>query len=399
MSEILDKLAESDDEIDRDLAAVLRHWQDARAERGLKRNLGYEPRDISSDGAISVISRRVLKGSAGFEDVDPQQSYEAIVLRHSNKFEQDVVAAAELRIRNGSAAAHAFDAQEVRFLIKSTSPELFGEPGVPQTIEAWCGREAVIPTFVSDFRFGEPMIAKGFRSLIWFHEVTKDGERGNGLSAIVEFGPPDAERHATVADVHFFPHPVGNEVLEEHRNADEMIGKIRGFNHSRIWPVTQDTISLLLTAAERKTRQISELNGISDAPFDPENIVPIEETTALRGVVVRQFQAAFRNNLLSLRPHKCAITGTTEVFVLEAAHIVPYATGHPARDRPENGLLLRRDIHKLFDDGLISIDPDTRKVCVSQRLTDPDYMALRDILVEDKVSKTCLQFHYDHFWG
>ncbi len=397
MSKILDGLAKSDDEIDRDLAGVLRHWQDARSERGLQRNLGYEPRDIALDGAISVISRRVLKGSAGFEDVDPQQSYEAIVLKHSDKFRRDVVAAAELRLRNGPAAAHAFLAQEVRFLIKSTLPELFGEPGVPQTTEAWCGRKAIIPTFVGDFRFGELMITEGFRSLIWFHEVTRDGERGKGLSAIVEFGPLDAERHATVTDVHFFPHPVGNEVLEKHRKDDEMIGKIRGFNHSRIWPVTQETILFLFTAVEKKTRQIAELNSISDDPFDPANTARIEETTALRGVVVRQFQAVFRRNLLSSRPHKCAITSTTELSVLEAAHIVPYATGHPARDRPENGLLLRRDIHRLFDDGLISIDPETRKVCVAQRLTDPGYTILRDVLVEDSVSGTCLKFHYDQF--
>ena len=224
------------------MAGVLRHWQDARAERGLKRNLGYEPRDIASDGAIRVISRRVPKGSAGFEDVDPQQSYEAIVLKHSDKFERDVVAAAELRLSNGPAAARAFQAQEVRFLIKSTSPELFGDPGVPQTPEAWCGRRAIIPAFVSDLRFGELMIAEGFRSLIWLHEVMRDGERGKGLSAIVEFGPPEAERQATVVDVYFFPYPVGNEILEKHRDDDEMIGKIRDFNHSRIWPVTQDTI-------------------------------------------------------------------------------------------------------------------------------------------------------------
>ena len=42
--------------------------------------------------------------------------------------------------------------------------------------------------------------------------------------------------------------------------------------------------------------------------------------------------------------------------VLEAAHIKDYSQSGP--HRTNNGLLLRADIHRLFDDGYVTIDPD-----------------------------------------
>lgn len=153
-------------------------------------------------------------------------------------------------------AESADQAQDIQFLIKTTSLELFKETGVPQTTEAWCGRTAIIPNFVNKYKCRESMLAEGFRSLIWFHKKPRDGECGNGLTANVEFGPPDAERHATVIGVYFFPHAIGNEVLEKYRHDDKMIGEIRGFTHSRIWPVPQNTISSLLIEVRRKTQKM-----------------------------------------------------------------------------------------------------------------------------------------------
>ena len=44
--------------------------------------------------------------------------------------------------------------------------------------------------------------------------------------------------------------------------------------------------------------------------------------------------------------------------MLEAAHIQPYASG--GEHRVPNGLLLRRDIHRLFDRGYVTVTPDAR---------------------------------------
>lgn len=75
---------------------------------------------------------------------------------------------------------------------------------------------------------------------------------------------------------------------------------------------------------------------------------------------------------------RCAITGEKVVPTLEAAHIVPCRDG--GEHRVDNGLLLRRDVHALFDRGYITVTPDF-EIRVSQRLKDEfdngrDYLRL-----------------------
>jgi len=52
----------------------------------------------------------------------------------------------------------------------------------------------------------------------------------------------------------------------------------------------------------------------------------------------------------------CAVTGEHSQPVLEAAHIVPYRLG--GEHRIDNGLLLRRDLHRLYDLGYVTVSPD-----------------------------------------
>jgi putative restriction endonuclease len=77
----------------------------------------------------------------------------------------------------------------------------------------------------------------------------------------------------------------------------------------------------------------------------------------LRAVAMRQGQARFREKLLDAYDARCAVTGTSIPQTLQAAHIIPYSG--PATNSVQNGLLLRADIHNLFDLGLIQIDPET----------------------------------------
>jgi putative restriction endonuclease len=55
---------------------------------------------------------------------------------------------------------------------------------------------------------------------------------------------------------------------------------------------------------------------------------------------------------------KCAVTREHSLPALDAAHIVPYGSG--GRHEIPNGLLLRADIHKLFDRGYVTVTPDFR---------------------------------------
>ena len=67
-------------------------------------------------------------------------------------------------------------------------------------------------------------------------------------------------------------------------------------------------------------------------------------------------QGAFRVLVTDIYRRRCAVTQEKTLPALEAAHIRPYGDGgvHEAT----NGLLLRRDIHSLFDAGYVTVTPD-----------------------------------------
>jgi putative restriction endonuclease len=69
-------------------------------------------------------------------------------------------------------------------------------------------------------------------------------------------------------------------------------------------------------------------------------------------------QGAFRVLVTDIYNRRCAITRERTLPALEAAHIRPYADGG-SHEAP-NGLLLRRDIHSLFDTGYVTVTPDFR---------------------------------------
>lgn len=397
MSEVIMMLKESSDPLENDLAQVYEHWQATKRNQGRRAGLGYEPRDINANGAIEVISTRVLKASSGFEEIDPKSSYEAIVLKYPDKFTAKVIEAAKERLKLGASLARAFQAQDIKFFIKTCSFELFGKTGVPISQNDWIGRNADIPSLLKENDFAEESLATGFRSFVWLHEQEKHGERGRGLTAVVQFGAMNNERNAKIIDVVIFERPVGKDLLEARKGDDEFIAKVDSSRHTRTWPITDNEVSVLLTAVRAKVHQIAVYENQNPDPNDAQKLEKIEDTTALRQVVLRRYQSAFRQALLSQRPKRCAISGTNEVTVLEAAHIIPYSEKYADRDQPENGLLLRSDIHKLFDAHLITINPITKTVEVAENVKSTDYIRLKGNKIEDDISVKSLTHHFEKF--
>jgi hypothetical protein len=90
-----------------------------------------------------------------------------------------------------------------------------------------------------------------------------------------------------------------------------------------------------------------------------------------QSIRARRGQTGFRNLLLRRFSGRCCVTGSTVGRLLEAAHIElhPGADDHASSD----GLLLRSDLHTLFDLGLIAIDPRTHKVRTSPDLQGTEY--------------------------
>lgn len=92
-------------------------------------------------------------------------------------------------------------------------------------------------------------------------------------------------------------------------------------------------------------------------------------------VRVRLGQAAFRRELLGRTGAVCAFTGRAPAAVLEAAHLYSYAKA--GEHRQHGGLLMRRDLHRLFDLGLIAVDPETLTINLTSSLTN--YPAYREL--------------------
>ena len=80
-------------------------------------------------------------------------------------------------------------------------------------------------------------------------------------------------------------------------------------------------------------------------------------------------QGTFRIVVTEAYSRKCSITGERTLPVLDAAHIMPFSQKGPSIT--QNGILLRTDIHALFDKGYLTITDDL-KVEVSRRLKE-DY--------------------------
>jgi hypothetical protein len=91
----------------------------------------------------------------------------------------------------------------------------------------------------------------------------------------------------------------------------------------------------------------------------------------LAQIVVRQGQGQFRERVLAAYGRRCAVTGCDVGEALEAAHIVPYLG--PKTNPLTNGLLLRADVHTLFDLGLMAVDPTNFFVIVSKTLQESCY--------------------------
>ena len=123
-----------------------------------------------------------------------------------------------------------------------------------------------------------------------------------------------------------------------------------------------------------------------DAPND--DLIELQ-TFARR---VRRGQRAFRDNLLLAYGSECSITGEGPEEVLEAIHIVPHAES--GINELDNGLLMRADLHHLFDDGLLSINPDTKNIEIDERLLNTSYWQFNGVRLRLRVDGTQISSNY-----
>lgn len=85
-------------------------------------------------------------------------------------------------------------------------------------------------------------------------------------------------------------------------------------------------------------------------------------------VAPRLGQGAFRISVTDAYGRACAVSGGKVLPALDAAHIKPYAEG--GSHEISNGILLRRDIHSVFDAGYVTVDESLRFVVSDRVRTD-----------------------------
>ncbi|MCI0614282.1 HNH endonuclease [bacterium] len=107
-------------------------------------------------------------------------------------------------------------------------------------------------------------------------------------------------------------------------------------------------------------------------PFEPSP--QLKAKKAIRQMKEREGQAEFRELLLKTYG-SCCISGCAVEQVLDAAHIDPFQGKE--FNHPQNGLLLRKDLHALFDNNLMAIHPGTLKVYFAPEVaSDSNYQSL-----------------------
>ena len=159
--------------------------------------------------------------------------------------------------------------------------------------------------------------------------------------------------------------------------------------HGPVSAATETAGSFVPHGFEDEQKILMELDG-----QDERRVVTAQQ-------VRREQQGKFREALLRAYSETCAITGVNVPEVLQAAHINPYR-GRKSQV-VNNGILLRADLHLLYDAHLISVEPDSLSVSLSERLGSTAYLRynhqrLREPVSADLAPNTdLLAVHYEQF--
>jgi putative restriction endonuclease len=121
-----------------------------------------------------------------------------------------------------------------------------------------------------------------------------------------------------------------------------------------------------------------ELNDAEDG--DASGSVIEQRRKVLREISVRRGQKKFRDKLIKRYGGRCQISGCGFVELVEAAHIDPYSES--GDNSVQNGLLLRSDIHTLFDLGYLAIEPEDLKIRVHPEIKDDNYLQFEGCKLE-----------------
>lgn len=184
---------------------------------------------------------------------------------------------------------------------------------------------------------------------------------------------------------------------------EDMFQAIRGWHESYRWTTRDEAMNALFTLLHELTGFEFYVSTSTPEPVRPPRRPLVEEREHKADVPFygrrRRNQQQFHDDVALNCGDRCVITGASAIRC-EAAHLIPHARQGGASFK--NGLLLRSDLHKLFDSGDCAIDPLTMRVYFSGAILrlDADLsryneMALRPTMLPIKAEN--LQARWDTF--
>lgn len=252
---------------------------------------------------------------------------------------------------------------------------------------------------------GRP-VKNGDTLLVWAHE---DPGFGSGLGLTAEgiatgVNTEGAVTSATVTNVELItPHfklrgwPGGS-------SGSSAIDHILSHRHLRSYELEEaelgDLRRVISEFIASKKRQLATTAYMSEE----EKALLADQSAILDGFErrfnrqeARPDQANFRAALMQLYKGRCAISRCSVPEVLEAAHIVPFSEAISFRNDLRNGIILRADLHTLFDKLLLSIHPLSGKVILAAKLQTTAYGTFGGLQVRHSAAKEFLREQYQLF--
>lgn len=280
----------------------------------------------------------------------------------------------------------------------------------PSEASAWEGGEILIPSggpiyAVEGSRPRSPEIQEGDELWIWTHEDDQFG-RGWGLTAKAVAGTQKKQDDyiaITLFDVEKLPRPFGLRDLGDGITGSRIIEHARAHRHHQAYLMEHDDYEDFRRVVDERSKALSaDVQERYVAGWERE--VLNHKNDLLSGLQERKVtaqkarpgQSRFRDALIQRYQGRCVVSNCNIPEAIEAAHVLPH-TGDPKWDHPDNGMLLRRDLHALFDAMLWSIDPKNNQMHLADRLKTTSYRKLDGRHIIHQIAAPLLEVHFRQF--
>lgn len=306
--------------------------------------------------------------------------------------------------------AEGISGQMATFLLKvNCELHLNGAEPRPNDASQWEGRTVSFlrpRTLENELSNG---VTPGDTIIIWTHEHVDFG-KGLGLTATATAGSVTSHAKASDAimlDVQLVKPHARLDSLPGGSTGSELLDSLSNNRHHRTVAMSDLQASEFweaLGAAGRRKQALIAAYAPSVPKSDGEMALQEDRHEIAEGlerrfasVEVRPDQAAFRRSLMRLYQGRCLVSGNRIGAVLQAAHIVPFSEGIQFRNEVCNGLLLRADLHILFDKSLIAINTVRNRVVIAADLKGTVYEQFEGRLVRHHAKPEFLRRQHQEF--